>query len=142
VWADTLLRAEQQHLLRLLVWAGLSVLAATALATILVVRRIQSPMLKQFATQTGLWGVVIGAVAAVNLRAAHLRDLAGAARLERLVWTNVGLDTGYVAVGAVLAIAAWFLVRRLSVVGAGMGIALHGLALLVLELQFAAVVSR
>lgn len=88
------------------------------------------------------WGVVIGAIAAISFRAATLRDLAGAARLERFVWMNVGLDIGYVGIGATLAIAAWFLTRRMSFVGAGIGIAAQGLALLVLELQFAAVVSR
>lgn len=85
---------------------------------------------------------MIGAVAAISLRAAALRDLAGAARLERLVWTNVGLDIGYVGIGATLALVAWSLVRRMSLVGAGVGIAIQGLALLVLELQFAAAISR
>jgi hypothetical protein len=142
VWADTLLRAEQQHLLRLLAWAALSILAATAVAATLAARRIRSPLLQHFAVQTAAWGVVIGAIAAINFRGAALRDLSGAARLERLVWMNVGLDAGYVGIGATLALAAWFLARRMSLVGAGVGMAAQGLALLVLELQFAAVVSR
>ncbi len=142
MWADTLLRAEQQHLLRLLVWAALSIVAATALAATLTARRIRSPLLRHFALQTAVWGIVIGAVAAIGLRGAALRDLAGAARLERLVWMNVGLDAGYVGIGATLALTAWLLMRRMSLVGAGVGIAAQGLALLVLELQFAAVVSR
>jgi hypothetical protein len=142
VWSDTLLRAEQQHLLRLLVWAALSIVAATALAATLTVRRIRSPLLQQFAVQMAAWGIVIGAIAAISFRGAALRDLAGAARLERLVWMNVGLDVGYVGIGATLALAAWLLTRRMSLVGTGVGIVAQGLALLVLELQFAAVVSR
>lgn len=142
MWADTLLRAEQQHLLRLIVWAALSIVAATALAAILAARRIQSPLLRHFALQTTAWGLVVGAIAAISLRGAHLRDVAGAARLERLVWMNVGLDAGYVGVGASLALVAWLLARRMSLVGAGVGIVVQGLALLVIELQFAAVVSR
>jgi hypothetical protein len=142
VWADTLLRAEQQHLLRLLAWAGLSVIAATALAATLRLKRIRSPLLQHFGLQTVAWGVVIAVVAATGLRGASVRDVAGAARLERLVWMNVGLDVGYVGIGAALALAAWQLSRRMSVVGAGVGIVVQGLALLVLELQFAAVVSR
>jgi hypothetical protein len=55
---------------------------------------------------------------------------------------NVGLDVGYVAVGATLAIAGWKLAQRMSAVGAGVAIVAQGLALLVIELQFAAVVSR
>ena len=142
MWADTLLRAEQQHLLRLLAWAGLSVIAATALAVMLAARRVHSPLLQQFALQTAIWGVVVGAIAGLDLHNAVLRDVGGAARLERLVWTNVGLDVGYVAVGATMAVVAWQLARRLSLVGAGVGIIVQGLALLVIELQFAAVVSR
>jgi hypothetical protein len=142
VWADTLLRAEQQHLLRLLVWAGLSIVAATALSATLAAKRIHSSLLRHFALQTVAWGVVIATIAATNLRVARLRDVAGAARLERFVWMNVGLDVGYVGIGAALAVAAWLLARRMSVVGAGVGIVVQGLALLILELQFAAIVSR
>jgi len=142
VWADTLLRAEQQHLLRLLVWAGLSIVVATALAATLAAKRVHSSLLRHFGLQTVAWGVVIAAIATTNLRGARLRDVAGAARLERLVWMNVGLDVGYVGIGAALAVAAWLLARRMSVVGAGVGIVVQGLALLILELQFAAIVSR
>jgi len=112
------------------------------LAVMLAARRVHSPLLQQFALQTAIWGVVVGAIAALDLHNAVLRDLGGAARLERLVWTNVGLDVGYVAVGATMAVVAWQLARRLSLVGAGVGIIVQGLALLVIELQFAAVVSR
>jgi Family of unknown function (DUF6992) len=72
----------------------------------------------------------------------HMRDLAGAARLERLVWLNIGLDAGYVAAGAMLAGAAWWLARRAGPVGAGVGIVVQGLALVVIDLQLAAAVSR
>ncbi|MGH7619118.1 MAG: DUF6992 family protein [Gemmatimonadaceae bacterium] len=142
MWADTLLRAEQQHLVRLLIWAGLSIVAATALATMLSARRVRSPLLRHFALQMVVWGVTIGAIAAVGLATAGLRDVAGAARLERLVWTNVGLAVGYVGIGAALALSAWFPARRMSLVGAGVGVMTQGLALLLIELQFAAIVSR
>jgi hypothetical protein len=142
VWADTLLRAEEQHLLRLLFWAGLSVIAATTVAAMLAVRRIRSPLLVQFAGQMALWGVVVGAIAATEWHLAKLRDVSGAARLERMLWMNIGLDVGYVAVGVALACSAWYLARRLSVVGAGVGVIVQGLALLLIDLQFAAVISR
>jgi len=142
VWADTLLRAEQQHLLRLFFWSGLSIVAATAIATLLTIRRINSPLLRQFSIQVALWGAVIGAISAVRWGTLHLRDVSGAARLERLLWMNIGLDAGYVAVGAVLAATAWVIARRAGAVGAGMGIVIHGLALFVIDLQLAAVVSR
>ena len=142
MWADTLLRAEQQHLLRLLFWAGLSVIAATVVAAMLAVRRIRSPVLVQFAGQMAVWGLVIGAIAAIEWQTARLRDVSGAARLERMLWMNIGLDAGYIAVGVALAGSAWYLARRLAGVGAGIGIILQGLALLFIDLQFAAVISR
>jgi hypothetical protein len=142
VWADTILAAEQQHLLRMLIWAALSIVAGTAIVTLLTVRRTESALLAHFAYQTAAWGVVVGAVAAVSWHSLRLRDLAGAARLEHLVWLNVGLAVAYAAAGAVLAVTAWKLGRRLGAVGAGTAIVVQGLALFVLELQFAAAVSR
>lgn len=142
MWADTILAAERQHLLRLLLWAGLSIIAATAVALTITVRRAKSPLLVHFAAQMAIWGTIAGAVAALRFRSLALRDLSGAARLERLVWLNIGLDAGWVVAGAVLAISAWILARRLAVVGAGVAIVVQGLALLIINLQFAALVSK
>ena len=142
MWADTILRAEQHHLLALLVWAGLSILASTSIATILAARRIDSPLLRHFAIQMAAWGLVIGAIASIEWRFARLRDVSGATRLEHLAWMNVGLDVGFVGIGATLAVAAWLLGRRLPPLGAGSGIITQGLALLVIDLQFVGVLSR
>ena len=142
MWADTLFRAEQQHLLRLLLWAATSILGGTALGVTTAVRRVKSPLLTNFASQTAAWGVLIGGIASVWWQTVALRDLAGAARLERMLWMTMGLDIGFIAVGAVLAITAWMLSRRLGGVGAGTAIAIQGLALLVLDMQFANTVSR
>lgn len=86
--------------------------------------------------------MLVGGVAALWWSTTGLRDLAGAARLERLLWLTMGLDIGCVAAGTVLALAAWTFSRRLGGVGAGTAIAIQGLALLVLDLQFANTVSR
>jgi hypothetical protein len=142
VWADTVLHAEQQHLLRMLLWAGLSILGATGVATMMAVRRVRSPLLLHFALQMAAWGAVLATIAALGWGSAHLRDLSGAARLERLVWMNVGLDAGYVAVGAVLALTAWTIARKMSAVGAGVAIIVQGVALLLMNLQFASAISR
>jgi len=142
VWADTLFRAEQQHLLRLLLWAATSIVGATAMGAVTAIRRIRSPLLTNFAIQTALWGALIGAISGMRWQTVALRDVAGAARLDRLVWMTIGLDIGCVAAGVVLAIAAWVLSRRLGGVGAGTAIAIQGLALLVLDMQFANTVSR
>jgi hypothetical protein len=99
-------------------------------------------LLTNFAIQTGVWGIVIGGIAGVWWNVIGLRDVAAAARLERVLWLTMGLDIGCVAVGAVLAITAWVPSRRLGSVGAGTAIAIQGLALLVLDMQFANTVSR
>ena len=142
MWADTLFRAEQQHLLRLFLWSGLSILGGTSAATIVMVRRIRSPLLVHFAIQMATWGAVVGVVAGFGWWTIHLRDASGAARLERLLWMSIGLDVGYVAVGVVLATVAWVIGKKMSGVGAGIGIVLQGFALLLINLQLAAVVSR
>lgn len=142
MWADTLFRAEQQHLLRLLLWAATSIVGATALGTVTAIRRIKSPLLTNFGIQTAAWGALMGAISGIRWQTVALRDVAGAARLERLLWMMIGLDIGCVAAGVVLAIAAWVLSRRLGGVGAGTAIAIQGLALLVLDMQFANTVSR
>lgn len=142
VWADTLLHAEQQHLLRLLLWAALSIIAATVIATTVVVRRLRSPLLTHFALQMALWGFVIGAIAGIEWQGLHLRDISGSARLERLLWMNIGMDVGFVGMGAVLGVSGRLLSRNIAAVGAGVGIILQGLALLLVDLQFASIVSR
>lgn len=142
MWADTLLRAEQQHLLRLLVWAATSVVGGTALGVSTVVRRVKSPLLTNFAIQTSVWGILIGGIAALWWRTTGLRDVGGAARLERLLWLTMGLDVGCIAAGVVLAVTAWALSRRLGAVGAGTAIVIQGFALLVIDMQFVSTVSR
>lgn len=142
MWADTLLHAEQQHLLRLFLWAALSIVAGTSAITTIVVRRSRSPLLAQFGLQLVGWGIVIGVLAAIEWQSIHLRDLAGATRLERVLWMNIGLDAGFVGMGAVLAACGRLLARNAGAVGAGVAIVVQGLALLLIDLQFATVISK
>jgi hypothetical protein len=141
-WADTLLASEHAHLVRLLAWGAASVLVGTALLAWLRSRAWRSPLLEHFAIQTAAWGAVALALAALARRSLALRDLSGATRLDRFLWLNVGLDVGYVMVGAALALAGWRLGRRLGLVGAGVGVIVQGSALLVLDLVLAAQISR
>lgn len=142
MWADTLLNAERGYVARMLVWAALSVVNGTGLAVLLAARRIKSPLLSQFALQLVGWGLVVAAVGALEWQGLHLRDLAGATRLERATWTRVGFDAGIVGMGAVLTGAARQLGRSAGGIGAGAGLALQGVALLVLDLQFATAIAR
>ena len=142
MWADTLFLAERNHLLRLVAWGGASVLAGTALVLFLVARRVRSPLLQHFAIQTAAWGAIDLVIALVAWRGLEYRDLAGFTRLDRFLWLNVGLDVGYVAVGVTLALTGWKLARRLGLVGAGLGVVVQGLALLVLDAYLIGVLGR
>lgn len=116
--------------------------SATAIFTLLAVRRTESALLKHFAIQTIVWSAVIAAFAYAGWASLHLRDLSAATTLERRTWLNVGLDAGYIGVGTTLAACGQLLGRRLAVIGAGTAILVQGLALFLLDLQFAALVSR
>jgi hypothetical protein len=142
MWGDTLLASERAHLLRLVGWGASSVLIGTALLAWLLMRGWRSPLLRHFAIQTGAWGAIDLALAGVSFRSLAVRDLAGATRLDRLLWLNIGLDGGYVLVGATLIAAGWALGRRLGLLGAGMGVVVQGSALAVLDLILALHISR
>lgn len=95
-----------------------------------------------FALMTACWGAVDVAIALWGLRSLVVRDLAGATRLDRLLWLNVGLDVGYVLVGLTLLFVGWRVVRRAGMIGAGVGVIVQGLALAILDLILASQISR
>jgi hypothetical protein len=142
MWSDTLLAAERAHLTRLLAWGAASVVAGSVVLLLLAARRGRSPLLLHFAIQTLVWGAIDLALALAARRGLAQRDVSGATRLDRLIWFNNGLDVGYVAVGLTLAIVGWLLGRRLGLIGGGIGVVVQGLALLVLDLRFAADLAR
>jgi len=136
MFADTLLALERAHLTRLLVWALGSILSGSLLLALVAVRRAAGPLplLQHFAIQTAAWGAVNLAIVLWAQRGLKLRDHAGARSLDRILWLNLGLDAGYIAVGITLAVAGWVLGRRLGAVGAGLGVAVQGAALFLLDL--------
>lgn len=141
MWADAFLRAEQRHVLLLALWAGATLLGATVLALTLVAQRRASPLLARFATQLAAWGLVAALVAGLEWHGLHIRDVASATRVERLVWMRVGFDLGIVGMGGVLAVVGRTIARSPGAVGAGMAIIVHGLALFSIDVQFASSVS-
>jgi len=136
------LSAERQYVARTLAWAGLSIIAATGIAVMLAGRRSRSPVLAHFALQLGGWGVVLGLIGAMEWQGLHLRDLAGATRLEHATWARVGFDVGVIGMGAALAAASRWFGRSLAGMGAGAGLAVQGAALLLIDLQLVSAVSR
>ena len=141
MWADTLLAAERTHLHQLIAWGGASVVIGFVLLVTAGQPR-RSPLLFHFAAQSLAWGTAVLAVAMVHLRSLTLRDLAGATRLDRMLWLNLGLDTGYVAVGITVAICAWLLGRRQGGVGAGVAIVVQGLALFLIAARLLLVLEQ
>jgi hypothetical protein len=133
VFADTLLQFERDYLIRLAVWAHISVLSGALLLLWLVRRREPSPLLFHFAVQTAVWGAFAVALAGFQWHGLALRDLAGATRLDHLLWLVIGLDAGGVGVGATLAVTGWHAGRRLGIVGAGLGVIVQAAALFVLD---------
>lgn len=143
MWADALLIAERNHLLRLLAWGAACVLIGTSLLLAGLLRRGgRSPLLGHFAMQTALWGAVELVVGFWGWRALAYRDLESFTRFDRMLWLNVGLDAGYVAVGVAVALTGWLAARRLGPVGAGLAVAVQGLALFVLHSFLVDVIAR
>jgi len=142
VLSDLVFNAEHQHAVDLLAWAALSLLLATASLVLTKGRDGPSPILNGFATQLALWAVVIASAGALEWHRLTMRDLSGAARLERLMWARAGLDVGIVGMGAMLGGASHVLARRSRGMGAAAAVAAHGLALLVIDLRLIAAISR
>ena len=141
-FGSDLLALEELHLLKLGVWAALSILAGSALLAWVRVRRTESPLLQHFGIQCAAWGLIDLLIVWWAGRGLAIRDLAGAVALDRFVWLNIGLDIGYVMVGATLALCGWRFGRRLGLVGAGLAVIVQGLALTVLDLQLSAGIVR
>lgn len=141
-YADTLLVVEQAHILRFAVWAACALIVGVLF--LVLERRVlgRGPLLRHFALQAALWGAVDLVIAGSSWRGLALRDHGAAVALDRFLWLSVGLDVGYVIAGITLAGAGWFLGRRLGAVGAGLGVAVQGTALLVLDVAFATQVGR
>jgi len=142
MWADTLLAAERAHVIRLLVWGGGSMVAGTALLAWLRAGRRRSALLEHFGLQTAAWGAVELSLGLFLRGSLAVRDLSGATRLDRFLWLNVGLDGGYLLVGATLVVTGWLLGRRMGMVGAGIAVVLQGIALALLDLVLASQISR
>lgn len=142
MWADTLLAAERAHLFRLAIWGGASLLVGSTLLSLLRSRSLRSSLLDHFGIQTAAWGALTLALCFAGLRRLELRDLAGATRLDRFLWLNIGLDTGYVMVGMTLLVLGWRVMRRPGLVGAGLAVILQGSALALLDLVLAGQISR
>lgn len=102
----------------------------------------RSPALLHFSIQTAAWGAVsLGIVWLAGRAPAAPRDLAAAVALDRFLWLNVGLDAGYTMVGVTLLLCGRQF-KRPGLVGAGIAVAIQGVALALLDLQLSAAIVR
>jgi hypothetical protein len=106
------------------------------------VKRARAPLPTHLAVQLALWGAAELLTAALAWGRLAPRDLARYTELDRTLWLNAGLDAGVTAVGLTLAAVGWYADRRLPLVGAGIGVAVQGLALLVMHVTFISVLAR
>lgn len=141
MWADTLLVLERGHLVRLALWGGASVVMGTLILAILMMKRVEAPLLRHFAIQNAAWGAIDLVICMFSWRGLALRDYAGAQQLVNILWLNTGLDAGYIAIGVTLAIAAWRWGPRPGAIGAGLGVIVQGLALFLLDVRLILVIG-
>ena len=139
--ADTLQSLERSYLFQLLAWAMASVLIGTVMLAWIKHRSWQTVLLQRFSLQTALWGVMESVVALLLLTRLSPRDLAGAIRLDRMVWLSIGLEIGLVLVGFAF-VWSGSRAQRAALVGTGGAIVLQGAALATLHLALAAQLSR
>ena len=150
MWADTLQQAERLHFLRLCLWGALATIAGTILLVFAHVRAARPALLHCFGLVCGLLGLTELFIGLIAYRVVPLRDIAGATRLDRFAWLQLGLYLGMAVAGVTFALASR--VKKLATgglaeaslarIGAGVAVALHGLALVTLELLLIAEVSR
>ena len=142
MWSDTFLLYERAHLQRLLLWGATSAVCGLVLLAITRRTRLRSSLLFHFGLQTAAWGLIDLVLAGNAWWALALRDLQSATQLDRFLWLNVGLDVGYIATGATLAVSAWLLGRRAGGIGAGIAILIQGVGLLILDVRFLSLIDR
>jgi hypothetical protein len=134
MWADTLQTLEQQHFLRLLAWAGSSVLIGTLILLVFRLARIKAPLATHFAAQCAIWGAAALLWGGFNYRSVPLRDYEAAASLTRMLWLVIALEAGAIVLGVTFASFGWAFGKRIGSVGTGVGVVVQAGALLFLDL--------
>lgn len=119
-----------QHLIRLGIWALFSII----LGIVILLAKRQNLAAQHFSVQFIVWGLIDGIIVLFGLGDSSRPDLVAAIKLREFLWLNEGLDIGYVAVGITLIIIGrWSKVNSASLVGAGLGVAIQGFLLLLLD---------
>lgn len=140
---DALVLLERGHLVRLFGWAIGSIVVGVFAALLARRARPESAgFWRHFGIQSGAWGVVDLLIVAAAWNGIVPRDLAGAIALDRFLWLNIGLDVGYMMLGATLMAFGLRAPRRPGLIGAGVAIVVQGAALAILDAQLSAYIVR
>ncbi len=138
-WADSLLGLERLFFLKVAVWAGLSVLAATALFAARNSGARSAPTLEGLASSLFSVGAPLLVVSLLLRHGAGMRDLASATALDRALWFGAGA-------AAAVALLALLLTSRVPrgsrAAGWALGVSLHCVALATVALQLARSIVR
>ncbi len=134
MWADTLQTLEQQHLLRLLVWGGASVLIGTAILVIFRLSRTRAPLATHFAAQCAIWGALALIRGGYGYGNVPLRDYDAAASLARMLWLIIAVEALAIVSGITFAAFGWAIGRRIGAVGTGLGVVVQAGAFMFLDL--------
>jgi hypothetical protein len=124
-WPDELggLRLElRDHLKRLAIWSGISVLVGIKLIGLFA----NAEVVRSAGVMTAGWAVVNLIIVGASWNG---KPPASRAQFREFIWLNQGLNAGYVGVGLALALAG----SSAAVVGSGWAVVPQGLALLVLD---------
>ena len=131
--------AERAHLWRVGAWGAANVAAGAALLA--ASGRSEHPGRRAFGLQSAAWGAVNASIAAVALSRGAADSLAALGPILRaenalgdVLWLNMGLNAGYVAVGATLwVVASRGVSNPAAWRGHGQAVVLQGAALLALD---------
>jgi hypothetical protein len=134
MWSDTLMAAERLMLLRMLLWAAAATLTGTLLLLVLTMRRRPPGLLTSFAGWLAAVGLGLVAGGLLWWRTIGPRDVAGAERLDDLLWFLLGLDAGLALAAAAVVLLGWRAART-SLMGGGCAALVHALALLLVHAQ-------
>jgi hypothetical protein len=110
------------HLMRLTIWAAVSLVGGIA-GFILA----KDAGLRAFFGMTAGWAAVNLIIAIASRAGAPPK---GVAPFREFLWLNMGLNVAYIAVGVTMALLAG---DRLGIKGSGIGVAVQGVGLLVLD---------
>jgi hypothetical protein len=121
---------------RLTMWGGGSVVLGGALAI-----ASPSPAVRAFGVQSAGWGAIDLLIAGAGSLS---KKPAKSSTLQKTLWVNAGLDAGYIAAGAHVAVRKPLFGGRITAaeaVGHGVAVVVQGAALLVLDTVHARALS-